>query len=141
MKLPFSENPGVAQAALAGTAVRVQNRAGIPDDVIMLPGLQSSAAQQVQQFAEDDLDSVLYGDDPEMGADDGTPVMDRMNEGTTNRTAFLENNYPLAAQADPASKDPMAMLGADPMAMMGGMGGGDEKARQRASILSGLGIR
>lgn len=136
MNLPFSENPGVAQAALAGTAVRVQNRAGIPDDVIMLPGLQSAAAQQVQQFAEDDLDSVLYGNEPEMGSE--TPVMDRMSEGTTNKTAFLENNYPLAAQADPASNDPMAMLGADPMAMMGG---GDPKARQRASILSGLGIR
>ncbi len=114
----FSDIP--AAQALRGITLRVQRRPGPPDEFddpfaseITVSGAQSDA---VQQYAEDDLDMVL----------DESPMMSMMNRDTVNRTSYLENNYPIAAQA-PASEeyDPLAMMGGDPSMMAAMMGGGD----------------
>jgi len=148
----FSEIP--AAQALRGITLRVQRRPGPPDEFddpfaseITVSGAQSDA---VQQYAEDDLDMVL---------DDQSPMMAMMNRDTVNRTSYLENNYPISAQASPSEEyDPMAMMGGgDPAMMAAMMGGGDPMAaeepmgptgrrgvrgvrRNPAAIMKGLGF-
>lgn len=143
----ISEYP--AAKALRGITLRVQRRPGPPEEFddpfateITVSGADSDA---VQQYAEDDLDMVL--------GDEMTPQMAMMNGNTINRTAYLENNYPIAAQESAADEyDPLAMMGAGDPAMMEAMIGApveDEMggpARRRgmkrgsAAIMQGLGF-
>lgn len=144
----ISEYP--AAKALRGITLRVQRRPGPPDEFddpfateITVSGADSDA---VQQYAEDDLDMVL--------GDEMTPQMSMMNDNTINRTAYLENNYPIAAQESATDEyDPLAMMGGGDPSMMAAMMGGapeDEMGamapkrrgakRGSAAIMQGLGF-
>lgn len=154
----FAGNQGIATAALRGTTLRVQRRPGAPDaddpfesTVVMDPPLDGFADED---YAEADAMALMDAEsDPSM-----TPQMDMMNRDTTNRTAFLENNFPLAAQEEPGDFE----QGFDPSmlaAMMGGggmPGGGyddsrdaypgqangpvDPRRRAKPAIMKGLGF-
>lgn len=152
---PSYKTPSLSlvHSAMKGLTLRLQMRPGAPDDTddpmastVVVDGPDDGSISG--DMALDDMDFDERGGPSDMDSDDGaslTPQIDRVNANSTNRTGFIDNNYPISQQVTSAD-DAAAAAGLPPdlsgmIASPMAAGRPDPRKRAIPGIMAGLGLR